>query len=150
MRNQASGEERRRIVRHLLAGCARCGAITRRLWKLGEPGPEPEPEVIAEEPPPPEPREEEAALLEARRAFLAEGKGAEAAGALLDLAALYARQGRAAEILPLTRDLLPIFQTRDLRKGVAAALVCFRSLVESGAADEGLLAEMARYVRPRP
>lgn len=147
MRNEASGGERRWIVRHLLAGCARCGAITRRLWKLGEPGPEPEREVIAEEPPPPEPRE--AALRDAHRAFLAEGKGAEAAAALLDLAALYARQGRAAEILPLTQDLLPIFQTRNLRKGVAAALACFRSLAESGAADEGLLAEMARFVEPR-
>ena len=92
----------------------------------------------------------EAALLDAHRAFLAAGKGAEAAAALLDLAALYARQGRAAEILPLTQDLLPIFQTRDLRKGVATALVCFRALVESGQADEGLLVEMARFVRPRP
>ncbi|HEY4595323.1 MAG TPA: hypothetical protein VIJ02_02900 [Thermoanaerobaculia bacterium] len=144
MRNEASREERRWIVRHLLAGCARCGAITRRLWKLGEPGPKADGEK-----PPPEPREE-AALLDAHRAFLAEGKGDEAAAALLDLAVLYARQGRAAEILPLTQDLLPIFRTRDLRKGVATALVYLRSLAESGAADEGLLAEMARFVGPRP
>ncbi|HEY4576073.1 MAG TPA: hypothetical protein VIJ26_18980, partial [Thermoanaerobaculia bacterium] len=72
MRNEASREERRWIVRHLLAGCARCGAITRRLWKLGEPGPQ----AGGEKHPPPEPREE-AALLDAHRAFLAEGKGAE-------------------------------------------------------------------------
>ena len=143
MRDEASGEERRRIVRHLLAGCARCGAITRRLWNLGEPGPR----IAAEEHPP---AGAEAALLDAYGAFLAEGKGDEAAAALLDLAVLYAREGRAAEILPLTRDLLPIFRTPDLRKGVASALVCFRSLVESGAANEGLLAEMARFVRPRP
>jgi hypothetical protein len=147
MRNEASREERRWIVRHLLAGCARCGAITRRLWKLAEPGPA----TAAGEHPPPEPRKEaEAALLDAHRAFLAEGKGTEAAAALLDLAVLYARQGRASEILPLTQDLLPIFQTRDLRKGAATALVCLRSLVESGQADEGLLVEMARLVRPVP
>lgn len=24
------------VVRHLLTGCPRCAAITRRLWKLGE------------------------------------------------------------------------------------------------------------------
>jgi hypothetical protein len=143
MRNEASREERRWIVRHLLAGCARCGAITRGLWKLGEPGPK----VDGEEPSPPEPRQE-AALRDAHRAFLAEGKGAEAAAALLDLAVLYARQGRAAEILPLTEDLLPIFRTPDLRKGVATALLCLRSLVESGQADAGLLAEMARFVGP--
>ncbi|HET9211622.1 MAG TPA: hypothetical protein VFR03_14535 [Thermoanaerobaculia bacterium] len=145
MRNEAAGEERRWIVRHLLAGCARCGAITRRLWELGEPGPG----VAAGELPPPEPREE-AALLAAHRAFLAEGRGDEAAAVLLDLAVLYTRQGRASEVLPLTRNLLPIFRTPGLRKGVAAALVCFRALAESGRADVGLLAEMARYVGPAP
>ena len=145
MRNEAGGEERRRIVRHLLAGCTRCGAITRRLWELGEPGPV----VAAEELPPPEPREE-AALLDAHRAFLGEGRGDEAAAVLLDLAVLYLRQGRASEILPLTQDMLPIFRTPGLRKGVAAALVCFRALVESGQANVGLLAEMARYAGPAP
>ena len=44
--------------------------------------------------------------------------------------------------------MLPLFRTRNLRKGVAAALVCFRSLVESGQATADLLAEMARYVGP--
>lgn len=38
MRNEAGGEERRRIVRHLLAGCERCVAVTRRLWSLGDAG----------------------------------------------------------------------------------------------------------------
>jgi hypothetical protein len=142
MRNEVAGEERRWIVRHLLAGCARCGAITRRLWELGEPAPA----AAAKEHPPPE----EAALLDAHRAFLAAGKGAEAAAVLLDLGVLYAREGRLSEILPLTRDLLPIFRTPDLRKGVATALVCFRAMVESGHADVGLLAEMARFVGPRP
>ncbi|MFL6260691.1 MAG: hypothetical protein ACJ76Y_13340 [Thermoanaerobaculia bacterium] len=155
MRNEAAGEERRWIVRHLLAGCARCGAITRRLWALGEPGPEVSREggkavegTAAEGSG--SPAEAEAAFLHAYRRLLGEGRGAEAAAALLDLAVLYAREGRAAEILPFARDMLPIFRTRDLRKGVAAALVCFRSLVESGQADVGLLTEMARYVGPRP
>jgi len=154
MRNEAAGEERRWIVRHLLAGCVRCGAITRRLWELGEPGPG----VGAAERRKEEeagdasgsPAETEAALLDAYRRFLGEGLGAQAAAALLDLGVLYAREGRVSEILPLTEDMLPIFQTRDLRKGVAAALVCFRSLVESGRAPVGLLAEMARYVAPAP
>ena len=38
MRNETEGEERRRVVRHLLAGCARCVAVTRRFWSLGEGG----------------------------------------------------------------------------------------------------------------
>jgi hypothetical protein len=139
MRNEAGGEERRWIVRHLLAGCVRCGAITRRLWELGEPGPEVSPK---------RPREEEAGLLDAYQRLLGEGRGAEAAAALLDLAVLYAREGRAPDILPFARDMLPLFRTRDLRKGVATALVCLRALVESGQADADLLAEVARYVRP--
>ncbi|HSU83493.1 MAG TPA: hypothetical protein VLR69_13805 [Thermoanaerobaculia bacterium] len=154
MRNEAAGEERRWIVRHLLAGCARCGAITRRLWELGEPGPgvgaaERRKEGKAGDPSGSS-AETEAALLDAYRRFLGEGLGAQAAAVLLDLGVLYAREGRVSEILPLTQDMLPIFQTRDLRKGIAAALVCFRALVESGQATVGLLAEMARYVGPRP
>jgi tetratricopeptide (TPR) repeat protein len=210
MRSEASGEERRWIVRHLLAGCARCGAITRRLWSLGEPGPE----VAADKEAAPaggdgdtaavasalrrlallladtgrgeaalqalrkarrlydrlgdgsnlarlrhlegkileasgSPAEAEAALLDARRGLLAAGLAEEAAAVLLDLAVLYTRQGRASELLPLTEDLLPIFRAPDLRKGVAAALVCFHSLAESGQPPVGLLAEMARFVGPR-
>jgi hypothetical protein len=154
MRNEAAGEERRWIVRHLLAGCARCGAITRRLWELGEPGPGVGAAERRKEGKTGDasgsPAEAEAALLDAYWRFLGEGRGAEAAAVLLDLAVLYAKQGRAAELLPLTQDMLPIFQTRDLRKGVAAALVCLRSLVESGQPPVGLLAEMARYVGPPP
>lgn len=156
MRNEAAGEERRWIVRHLLAGCARCGAITRRLWELGEPGPgvaverRKEEKKAGEASRSPVAVAPETTLLNAYRRSLAEGLGSQAAATLLDLAVLYAREGRTAEILPLAQDMLPIFRTRDLRKGVAAALVCFRSLVESGQADVGLLTEMARYVGPRP
>jgi hypothetical protein len=36
MRNETGAEESRRVVRHLLAGCERCVAVTRRLWSLGD------------------------------------------------------------------------------------------------------------------
>lgn len=154
MRNEASGEERRWIVRHLLAGCARCGAITRRLWAFGEP----RPEVAAKERPPEEaaaeasgpPARAEADLLRAYERFLAEGLGAEAAAVLLELGVLLTREGRVAEILPLTQDMHPIFRTPGLRKGIATALVYFRAMVESGQAHEGLLVEMVRFVGPGP
>jgi hypothetical protein len=214
MRNEASVEERRWIVRHLLAGCAQCGTITRRLWELGEPGPriagggrpEPRPQrsLDAERNPAAiasslyrlalllaargrgeaalqalhkarrlygrlsdgpnlarvrhlegkigessgSPAEVEAAFLDAHRGFLLAGMGAEAAAVLLDLAVFYTREGRPSEILPLTDDMLPIFQAPDLRRGVAAALVYFRAVVESGRATVGLLEEVARYVKP--
>src|SRR5579864_593322 len=37
MRNEVEGSERRWIVRHLIAGCSRCVAVTSRLWSLGDP-----------------------------------------------------------------------------------------------------------------
>jgi hypothetical protein len=154
MRNEAAGGERRWVVRHLLAGCARCGAITRRLWALGEPGPEVSPERRSEGTSGKtgeasgSPAAAEAALLDAYWRFLGEGLGAEAAAVLLELAVLYAREGRAPELLPFAQDMLPIFRTPNLRRGIAVALVYFRSLVESGQATVDLLAEMARYVGP--
>jgi len=36
MRSELAGDDRRRIVRHLLTGCPRCVEITRRLWSLGD------------------------------------------------------------------------------------------------------------------
>src|SRR5579862_5873808 len=48
MRNEVEGSERRWIVRHLIAGCSRCVAVTSRLWSLGDPPATPEaPEVNA-------------------------------------------------------------------------------------------------------
>lgn len=35
MRNELSGFERRRLIRHLLTGCPRCVKVTRRCWTLG-------------------------------------------------------------------------------------------------------------------
>lgn len=96
------------------------------------------------------PREAEAAFLDARRGFLGEGLGAEAAAVLLDLAMLYTREGRAPEIRPLAEDLLPILRVRDLRQGVAAALLFFRRLVETGHASLEVLSEVARYVNGPP
>ncbi|MFL6197492.1 MAG: hypothetical protein ACJ75H_25115 [Thermoanaerobaculia bacterium] len=36
VRGATGGAENRGIVRHLLAGCPRCLAVTRGLWRLGE------------------------------------------------------------------------------------------------------------------
>jgi hypothetical protein len=35
MRTELSMQEAAQIVRHLMKGCARCQAVTRRLWALG-------------------------------------------------------------------------------------------------------------------
>ncbi len=96
------------------------------------------------------PREAEAAFLDARKGFVGVGLGVEAAGALLDLAMLYTREGRAPEIRPYAEDLLPIFRTPNLRQGVAAALLFFRRLVETEHADLEALSAVAHYVNGPP
>jgi tetratricopeptide (TPR) repeat protein len=40
MRNETDARERRAIIRHLLAGCPRCSAVTGRLWSFGEARPD--------------------------------------------------------------------------------------------------------------
>jgi tetratricopeptide (TPR) repeat protein len=40
MRNETDARERRAIIRHLLAGCPRCTAVTGRLWSFGEARPD--------------------------------------------------------------------------------------------------------------
>ena len=205
MRHATDAAERQRVVRHLLAGCARCAAVTRSIWSLGELG-EPERPAAAEAAHAADAadlhaqalelvaagrgaaafpalerarrlyrrlgdganlvrlrhlegkigealgatREAEAAFIEARQGFLLAGLGGEAAEALLDLAVLYASEGRSGEILALTRDLLPLLRTRGLRPGVAAALLFLRRLAETEHATLEVLSEIARYVSAEP
>ncbi len=215
MRHATDAAERQRVVRHLLAGCAQCVAVTRSIWALGElVGTEGD--TAGREPERPDlhdasedaataaglhaqalelvaagrgaaafpalararrlylrlgdsanlvrlrhlegkiggalgaTREAEAAFTDARQGFLLAGLGGEAAEALLDLAVLYASEGRSGEILPLTRDLLPLLRTRDIRPGVAAALLFLRRLAETEHATLEVLSEIARYVSAEP
>lgn len=92
----------------------------------------------------------EAAFLEARESYLAASLGADAARVLLDLAILYRRQGRSPEILGLARNLLPIFQTRDIRQDVGLALLFFQRLAETGHATLEVLLEVARLLAGPP
>lgn len=92
----------------------------------------------------------EAAFLEARRNYLLESLGADAARVLLDLAILYRRQGRPHEIPGLAQDLLPIFQTRDVRQDVGFALLFFRRLAETGHTHLEVLVEVARFLAGPP
>jgi tetratricopeptide (TPR) repeat protein len=231
MRDHVGCDERRRIVRHLLAGCTRCLQVTRRFWRLGEirPGGEPEltgadlhpasyrdvfnrlpsrgftPRVFDPEREPPRiavafhrlalrlakagngeealaalqqakalyelhgdvpnllrlrylegkieealgsSQAAEAAFLEVRRGFLAEGLGIEAAAALFDLAILYRREARPAEVRRLAEELLPILRARDIRQGAAVALLFFRDLVETGRLTPEALFAVSGYLNP--
>ncbi|HEY0510950.1 MAG TPA: tetratricopeptide repeat protein [Thermoanaerobaculia bacterium] len=72
------------------------------------------------------PREAERALTDARRGFADLGSAFSAAAVSLDLAALYASQGRTADMRTLAEEILPVFQARDLQREAIAALIAFQ------------------------
>ncbi|HYH47442.1 MAG TPA: tetratricopeptide repeat protein [Thermoanaerobaculia bacterium] len=93
------------------------------------------------------PEEAEATLLEVRREFELEGIAYDAALASLDLAAVYARQGRTADTKRLAREMLPIFQSREVHREALAALIQFRRAAEMEQLTLSLVDEIAAYLR---
>lgn len=90
--------------------------------------------------------EAEKALLEARQGFAGLGIGFSAAAVSLDLAGLYAAQGRAAEMRGLAEETLPIFQSRDLHREAIAALLAIRQAARMETMNAQLLAEIRAHL----
>ena len=102
MRDETGREERRGVVRHLLAGCVECLRVTQRLWRLGEPRPQAVPPEGGAEPPP-------ASYGEVFSRLAARGPR-RAAFALHALALQLASAGRGEEALQAVRAARPIYQ----------------------------------------
>ncbi len=77
-------------------------------------------------------REAEACFTAAREGFIAEGKPFDATSAALELASLYAEQGRTAELVRVAEETLPVFASRQSYPRALAAL----ALLQRVAADE--------------
>jgi tetratricopeptide (TPR) repeat protein len=88
------------------------------------------------------PAEAEKALVEARQGFIDLGTGFTATVVSLDLAALYAAQGRSAEVDSLTAEILPIFQSRDLQKEAIGTLIASRQAAKVEEGSSRVLAEI--------
>jgi tetratricopeptide (TPR) repeat protein len=88
------------------------------------------------------PREAEKALVEARQGFNDLGVGFSAAGVSLDLAALYAMQGRTAEVRSLAAEILPIFQARDLQREAIGAVLASQQAARVEKGSSQVLAEI--------
>ena len=88
----------------------------------------------------------EECLAEARQGFIRLGIGFSAAAVSLDLAALYAGQGRSAEIRRLSAEMLLIFQSRDLHQEAVAALIAFQRAVAMEGVSSKLLADLRSYL----
>jgi tetratricopeptide (TPR) repeat protein len=88
----------------------------------------------------------EEAFREVRRALVEQGIGYDAALVSLELAALYARQGRAAEMKELAGEMLPIFQAADVHREALAALAVFQQAAAREAATLELVEKVAAFL----
>jgi tetratricopeptide (TPR) repeat protein len=88
------------------------------------------------------PEKAEQSLLQARAGFAALGIGFSAAAVSLDLAGLYAGQGRAAEVRELAEEILPIFRSRDLHHEAMAALIAFQQAARVEESSARILSEI--------
>jgi tetratricopeptide (TPR) repeat protein len=88
------------------------------------------------------PAEAEKAMVDARQGFAELGLAFIAAGVSLDLAGLYAAEGRAAEVRRVAEEILPIFQSRDLQREAIAALIAFRQAARMETLNAQLVTEI--------
>lgn len=92
----------------------------------------------------------EEALNEARQELLAEGLGRESAQASLDLALLYARQGRAVDTHQIARWTFPVLSSTGVQRETLFALLVLQWEAESERINPELIGEIARYLDPAP
>ncbi len=85
----------------------------------------------------------EGILREVRKSFIEKGMPHDAALASMDLAQVYSRQGRHAEIRTISTELLPIFHSRDLQREALAAIILFQQAAEAQSVTLGLVQEVA-------
>jgi len=90
----------------------------------------------------------ERAFLTARDGFIVEGNGYDAAMvAIEDLALLYLREGRTADVKRLAEEILPILEAQDIHREAAAALVLFQQAAREEQLTVKVVGEYVRYLR---
>ena len=91
--------------------------------------------------------EAEEILLSARMGFLDQGAAYEIALISLELAGLYAEQGRTADMKQLAEEMLPIFSSRQIHREALAALALWCQAVQSETAGAELAAQVATAIK---
>jgi len=86
-------------------------------------------------------------LRAARDGFLAEGIPYDTALVSLDLALLYAEQGRTAELKELAAGMVPIFASRHIHREALAALGFLQQAIEAETATLDIVTSIADYLR---
>jgi tetratricopeptide (TPR) repeat protein len=91
--------------------------------------------------------EAERAFLDVRAGFLERKLGYDAALVSLDLAMLYLRQSRTAELQELAEQMRPVFEAEDVHREALAALLLFQEGVRQETLTLDVLEEMAAYLK---
>lgn len=92
-------------------------------------------------------RQGEALFLAARTGFMAEDAAYDTALVSLDLASLYAEQGRLPELKRLAEEMVPIFSSRQIHREALAALAFWKQAVEAEKAGLELVTGVASYLK---
>lgn len=85
-------------------------------------------------------------LRQARDAFLELGIGYDAALVGLELAALYADQGRSRDMRRLAEEMVPVFASRDVHQRAREALEIWSEAARAEAAGQHLVRSLIRYL----
>jgi tetratricopeptide (TPR) repeat protein len=91
--------------------------------------------------------EAEQLLKEVRKELIERGLGFDTALLSLDLADIYARQSRGAEMRSLAEEMIPIFRSRDVHREALAALLTFQRAAEMECVSLGLIREVSSHLK---
>jgi tetratricopeptide (TPR) repeat protein len=91
--------------------------------------------------------EAEAALKEARDAFLADDIAIDAALVSLDLAILYMQRGETTALKELAAEMRPIFESGDVHPEALAAVLLFQQAAETEQVTRTLLDQVAAWLQ---
>jgi tetratricopeptide (TPR) repeat protein len=92
--------------------------------------------------------EAERIFLQVRDGFLAQGIGYDAAMVSIeDLALLYVREGRTADVKRLAEEIFPIFQAQDVHREAVAALMLFQEAARQEQLTVRSVREYAKYLQ---
>lgn len=91
--------------------------------------------------------EAESCFLSAREGFLATDTPYDAALVSLELASLYAEQGRIGELRRVAEEMLPIFSSRQIHREALAALTFLHQAIVGKNVNLEMVTEIAGYLR---
>jgi tetratricopeptide (TPR) repeat protein len=94
-----------------------------------------------------QPRLAESLLLAVRDGFLAEDVPFDTALVSLEMAALYAEQGRTGELKRLAKEMIPVFSSLHIHREALAALSYLLQAIQSESVSATLVAAVASYLR---